>query len=63
MPDPQKAYTEIDIPDQTAQLLVMMGLARVDAEEHAPYLTEKGDVWLREWCEQKIAEHEAAASG
>jgi hypothetical protein len=51
-------YTDFDVPEETVRLLCLFGHVRL-AGEGVYELTDAGRKWLREWCDQRLAEHGA----
>lgn len=51
------AYVEWGMPTGTVAMLVMLGMVRRTDDGLAYQLTEKGNAWLREWCEARLKEH------
>jgi hypothetical protein len=52
-------YSDIQVPERTIRLGMMLGLMKYDAKENVHVLTDKGEEWLRTYCEEKLAEAEA----
>lgn len=52
--------TTIEVDERAVQVGLALGLMRL-ADDGVAELTERGEKWLREWCEAVIAKHGEAA--
>lgn len=59
-PKPGKTRLIHGVGRETISLGLLMGLMRFNEEDDVYELTPVGDAWLRQWCEQKLAEVESA---
>ena len=51
---------EVELSEEDEALLLLTGFVRRDSDGVLA-LTDEGSAWLREWCAERLAEHEASS--